>query len=659
MAHWPLAAAVALALAGSSLPLHAQGAGLELTALSPQELAEIEVVSPGRKPESLLNVPAAVSVITREEILSAGVTTLADALRLAPGVHVARISSHRFAVGIRGFGSRLSRGVLVMIDGRSVYTPLFAGTYWEVQDVFLPDIERIEVVRGPGGTLWGANAFNGVINVITRRASQTTGPLVAARSGTVERGYVGARHGAFISDAFAASVYGQATWRSALHREAGPEFDDWRLMTGGFQLDGTVGRSRLELHGNVGSGTLGQETTATFFTPPYARTLRDDTHVSGAHILSRATFDLRAAGSLQLQAYWDRTTRSEASFSEERDTVDLSLQHRMRLPFGQEVVSGVGWRTSRDDTGGLPSTVFTPNARTIDILNIYLQDEISLSRDLAVVLGTKVERNDYTGYEWQPSARLLARPARGQTLWAAVSRAVRTPSRLERDLTLAAVLDPDQPLFARVEPNPGFVSERVVAYETGWRVQPRRDVWFDVAFFLNDYERLVSVEPFPAVTGGELPGTTIPYRFGNGVEGRGRGGELSAGWSPVPWWTLAGTYSYLSLDLHASEGSRDTTTAAATEGDGPRHQGTLRSSWSLPGRTRLDATFRALSRLPNQRVPGYATLDLKLTVRPLDGLDIGIVGQNLLTDRHPEFAGGTPASIEVPRSGFLEVMLAW
>jgi iron complex outermembrane receptor protein len=421
----------------------------DLTELSLTDLAGLEVTTVARSPETLSHTPAAVFVITNQDIRRSGAKTLSEALRLAPGVQISRIDASQPTVGIRGFGSRLARSVLVLIDGRSVYTPLFAGTYWEVQDVLLEDIDRIEVIRGPGGTLWGANAVNGVINIITRRARDTHGTYLEAGAGNEERAFGAARWGGALGPHADLRVYAKYADRDAAFHADGPDYDDWRIGQGGFRLDAERAQSQYTLQGDVYEGRAGERTTFASYTSPFARTVFQDADLGGGNLRGLWQRPAGKAATVRLQAYYDHTRRVEPNFSETRDTGDFDLQYDRRDGRNQ-LLGGLGYRLSRGATGGVPTILFIPPTRTDNIWSAFLQDRIDLSPDrLSLTVGAKVERNDYSGVELQPSVRLLWVPRPRHTLWAAVSRAVRTPSRVDRDLDLTSSVDPSQPVFSR------------------------------------------------------------------------------------------------------------------------------------------------------------------------------------------------------------------
>lgn len=635
----------------------------DLGSLSLEQLLDIEVTSVSKKPEKALDAAAAVFVITGDDIRRSGATSIPEALRLAPGVEVAQIDANKWAIGVRGFGSRLSRALLVLIDGRSVYTPLFAGVYWEVQDTLIEDIDRIEVIRGPGGTLWGANAVNGVINIVTRSAPDSQGGMLSTGAGSSESS-AALRYGGSIGEDGHYRVYAKAFDRAASYHAFGNAYDDWRMGQAGFRIDQRLaGGDAFTLQGDAYSGRSGQRTSISTYSPPYSQTLEGDAALSGFNLLARRERHVGEALDLSLQAYIDHTDRAELHFSEVRDTVDFDLSGVLRLSARHQLTWGAGYRWSAGDFSGVPTIVFTPARRVESLFSALIQDEYWLVTDrLRLTLGTKLEHNDYSGLEHQPNARLLWRPAENHTFWAAVSRAVRSPSRVEHDLVLTALVEPTTPVYARLTGGPSFDSEKVLAYELGYRTQPDEKLYLDCSGFYNRYDHLLSVEPGTPFAGPDPPPghLVVPYAIGNGVSGRTRGIEFTADWQPLESLRLHANQSFLWLDFSPGAGSSDTTTVASLEGGSPRHQTILRSSLALSQRTDFDVIVRHVGRLHRDRIPAYTAVDFRLARRLQRGLEVALTGRNLFDPHHPEFASPAGAEqIEVPRSFMLKLRYDW
>jgi iron complex outermembrane receptor protein len=569
-------------------------------------------------------------VITQDDIRRSGATSIPDALRMSPGLEVAQVDNSTWAISARGFNSTTSNKLLVLMDGRSVYTPLYSGVFWDVQDTLMQDIDRIEVIRGPAGAVWGANAVNGVINVISKDAKDTQGLLTYAGGGTEERNFAGVRYGWKIgNDAFARVYVKHLERDESVLGSGGGGADDFFMDRGGFRIDGRPAtEDHLTLQGDIYSGaTEGPKT--------------DDTSLSGGNVLGRWSHHFAQGGDVSLQAYYDNTDRDiPQTFGEVRNTFDVDLQYHVPLGKRHDVTAGLSYRISGDDVSNSAAVAFVPDHQTEQLFSVFVQDEIQLVPErLRLTLGAKLEHNEYTGLEFQPSARLLWMIERRQALWGAVSRAVRTPTRLERDLLIET---PTVSLLG----NKDFDSEDVIAYELGYRTQPRKWLGLDAAAFYNDYESLRSLE----FTGGD-------FVIDNKLHGQTYGFELGATLKPANWWVVRGAYSYLQVHLARDSDSNDTLTVAS-EGNDPHDQVYLRSSMDLPHHVELDVAPRYVSKLSNGDVPAYFAVDARLAWRPDDRLELAVVGRNLFDDRHPEFGGG-PNGHEVERGVFGVVTYKW
>jgi iron complex outermembrane recepter protein len=637
-----------------------EGAPSRLSDLDLEQLLQVEVVSVSRRSERASEAAAAISVITGEDIRRSGATSIPEALRLAPGVEVSRIDANKWAIGIRGFQSRLARSTLVLVDGRSVYTPLFAGTYWENQDVLLEDIERIEVIRGPGGTQWGANAVNGVINIITRPAADTQGRLVSAIAGTHERSLAGRVGGALDDGHYRA-------WAKQFYRDGGdrpdnPGFDDWQMGRAGFRVDREPSpRDTLTLQGDAYQGESGQRTAITTFSPPATFVRQGDADLVGASLRGRWSRALDPGRELAVQAWYDRSDRRELSFEETRDTFDVDAQLRLALGADHDLTMGAGYRVSRGDFSGLPTVRFIPARYTEQLFSAFVQDEWRLGERTRLIAGTKVEHNDYSGFEWQPTVRAAWTPAEGQTLWSAVSRAVRTPSRIEAHLEIDALVDPGPPLFARYIGDGNFDPEELTALEAGWRARVTQALNADLAVFHNRYRNLLSVEP-GAVFAESDPAPAhfvLPIYLRNRLRGTVQGLEAAADWVVRDGWRLRLSHSVLIMDLEAEPGSGDTTTVRGNEGSSPHHQSLLRSAFNLGHGIEVDLQLRHVADLPAQGVPSYTAFDARIGWQATPELALSLMGSNLLDRSHPEFGGGAAGLTEVPRSVYLKAVYRW
>ena len=608
----------------------------ELKKLSLDELEAIEVTSVSKRPETLSGAPSSIQVITGDDIRRAGATSLPEALRLASNLHVAQVDSHGWAITARGFNNTIANKLLVLIDGREVYTPLDAGVFWDVQDTLLEDIERIEVISGPGATLWGDNAVNGVINIITKSAKNTQGGLVAGGGGSELRGAGSMRYGGHLGADVQVRAYGKYFGRdSSALPVGGRATDDWHMGQGGFRLDWDVSPvNHFTVQSDVYDGRIAQPGT-------------NDIAVSGGNLLGRWSHTLSEDSDLSLQLYYDRTHRNiPRTFVEDLGTYDANFQHHFRMAAGHDVVWGLGYRASNDDEGNTAVLAFLPAHLSRRWLSGFVQDEVPLGTDrLRLTLGTKIEHNNYTGVEVQPSGRLAWTLAKRQTLWGSISRAVRTPSRIDRDFFVPVA--PGSASFF-VAGGPDFISEVVRAYELGYRSEPRERLSLTVATFYNAYDHIRSLEQL-------APPARFPLVFENGQTGNAYGAEFTAEYRVSDWWRLRSGYTALRLHIRPEPGSTDMS-FGRTEAHDPSQYGTLRQSLDLPGHFQCDLGFRYVGQIANQTVPAYAELDGRLAWQATPALEWSIGGQNLLHAHHAEF--GPPATRKEARRGIYG-KLAW
>lgn len=663
----PIVVIVLLLLTGLVTKSHAdpqndQANDKPLKQLTLAELGNVEVTTTSKEPEEVWNTPAAVFVITQEDIRRSGATSIPEVLRLAPGVEVARVDSDHWSVGIRGFGAVLGSKVLVLIDGRSVYTPLFAGVYWQVQATPLEDIERIEVIRGPGGTIWGANAVNGIINIITKSAKDTHGSMVSLGGGNVDQGTGGFRYGGGNSAGFNYRVYGMGFTRGAEFHPVGTNFDEWRMGQAGFRTDWDGGtRDTFTFQGDIYSEGAGEATTYALYSPPSQVNAYGTADLTGGNLLGRWKRVLNEGSDFQLQAYFDRTNHFEPEFGETRDTFDIDFLHHLTLPGQQNFLWGVGARVSPSNlVQTVPTIDFLPHHLTDHIYSGFVQDEIPFfNRRLSLTLGSKFQHNNYTGFEVQPSARLLWNRTPRQSFWGSVSRAVRTPSRVDEDIQLTdfATVTP-LPIYLRASGNRQFRSEELIAYETGYRTLVTSHFYLDLALFYNDYNDLYSFQVgAPFLEPSPLPvHAIIPLLTSNGIRGTTKGFEVSPDWKPSSWWELRTSYSYLEMQLENKPGSNDPTSIPGYEGSSPRHQVVIQSFVNLPKKLEFDQTYRYVSALPAQTVASYQTMDARFGWHITRELELSVGGQNLLQPHFAQYGGDPGGPVEVKRSAYAKLV---
>ena len=611
----------------------------DLMHLSLEELMNVEVTSVSKRAEKLSEAPAAISVTTAEELRRSGVTSIPEGLRLVPGLEVARVDAHNWAISGRGFNDLFANKLLVLMDGRSVYTPLFSGVYWDVQDTLLEDIDRIEVIRGPGSTLWGANAVNGVINIITRPARDTQGLLLTGGGGTEEQGFGGLRYGGSMGPNAYYRVYARYFNRDDQVLPDGSDSNDrWNMERAGFRIDWDASTdNHLTLQGDLYSGRLDQTYFLPIPNPPFAQTNQGHLNVNGGNVLGRWSHSFSAGSDLKLQLYYDRTVRDGPVLNEDRDTFDIDLQHHFLLGERQDVVWGAGYRVSSDEIDDTYTVTFNPDQRAIQLFSFFGQDEITLVPDrLRLTLGSKFEHNEFTGFEYQPSVRSSWTPTDRQTVWASISRSVRTPSRAEEDILLRQLSTVPGVQQVLLQGNREFDSEQMLAYEAGYRWRPRDRISLDVAAFYHDYDHLRSLEPGGFQFGPPGPPVTAVFTAANKLHGETYGIEFAPSWQVTEGWRLQAAYTFLQMQLHHDAGSGDTT-SERDERRSPHHQFSLRSSMDLLHNVEFDCAFRYVEGLPDFQIPSYAVVDVRLAWRPLKDLELAIVGQNLLDNRHPEF----------------------
>jgi len=654
-------AALVLVLA-LGLGAGAQELAADLTDLPLEALMELEVTSVSKRRRKLSRIPGAVFVITQEDIRRSGATTIPDLLRMVPGINAARVDSSRWAVAARGLNGHFANKLLVLVDGRSVYLPFYGAVFWEVQDLLFEDIERIEVVRGPGGTIWGANAVNGVINIITKHAGDTQGGLVSAGAGTEERGFAGLRYGGKLGARAYYRVYAKHFDRDEQVDEDGNDAADrWHASRAGFRLDWTPSEvDAITVHGDFHNEKVRHTQTRWQFTPPYALPAMGSMTFTGQNVMFRWTRRFSEDSELACQVYYDRVgIRERGLIDYSLNTVDVDVSHTLRLCERHEIVWGFGYRFMSDSIGEEFLVDFDPSHRRDHLLSAFVQDEVAVVRDhLWLTLGSKIEHNSYTGVEVQPGGKLTWVPRDGHTLWASVSRAVRTASRAEHDARYIGLVQDTGQGFAQVvtfEGNREFDSEELLAYELGYRAQLTPRLAIDVALFLNRYDNLWTSEPgTPTFRTTPVPHLVTPLHSDNRLQGDTCGLEVAAHYRVCEGWRLDAAYSYLRMDLELDSDSNDPRGTTA-EGESPRHQFSLRSSLDLPFKLELDLWLRFVDELPSLDVPGYVTADLRLGWRPRHNLELYIVGQNLLQSHHPEFTAEyfSMPSTEVQRGFYI------
>ena len=634
--------------------------GNEYLDMDISQLMQITITSVSRRPQNLSDSAAAVFVITGDDIHRLGVTSIPEALRLAPGLQVARVDANQWAITSRGFSGTFANKLLVMIDGRSVYSPAFSGVYWDMQDTLLEDIDRIEVIRGPGATIWGANAVNGVINIITKKADDTRGGLVGIGGGNEESFNGGMRYGAKLGDAAYGRVYLKYHRQDSftLHADGEDANDDWDSLRTGFRMDGDRGTmNSWTLQGDLYHNNENQIVFPYWLTTfPYRLEKRDSFDASGGNILGRWRQKLSRTDSWTFQAYYDFTNRDELIMDQTHHTVDLDFQYRGRFGGRHDLIMGLGYRLVDADFDNSFQVAVTPSHRTDNLYSGFIQDEIALVGDqLRLTLGVKWEHNDFTGNEIQPSGRLLWKVNAHHTMWAAVSRAVRTPSEFEESGRITVAVDPTSPPFPRLytlNGNDHFDSEELIAYEAGYRWLPRDDFSLDLALYYNDYDRLLTADPLSRQTFNEL-------FLQNKLFGSTYGVELAVDWRPIHQVQCKLAYTYIGFDLKLDSDNIHSDLADIVEEISPRHQVSLLTTYTLTRGLQLNLWGRYVGELKSSKnilargtvhADEYLEMDVNLSWQAMDNLELMLAGRNLLNSSHLEYVSefSTPP-IEVGR----------
>jgi iron complex outermembrane receptor protein len=634
-----LAAAVLM-----TTPAWSQETPKDLGDKSIEDLMNIEVTSVSKKEQKLSRTAAAIFVITQEDIRRSGATNIPDLLRMVPGLDVAQVNGSTWAISSRGFNDEFANKLLVLIDGRTVYSPLFSGVFWDVQQVPLETIDRIEVIRGPGAAVWGANAVNGVINIITKKAADSQGGLISGGGGTQEHGFGTALFGGKLgSDTYyRASV--NAFDQNHLVGLAGQSGqDDWDMFHTGLRVDSKLGaKDSMTVEGDAYKGSEGEIVPAvTSFQPPQPQLLDLRQELGGWDILSRWDHTISPDSQTTLQVYFDRTSRGDVTDGEGRDTFDIDFQHHIAWGSRQDFVWGLGYRSTSDDIRGSIKVSFNPPIETDQLFSSFVQDEIAIiPQSLYFTIGARLEHNHFSGFGLQPNVSLAWIVNDKNMFWGSLSRSLRTPARATQVRFNDAVLPGPNGLPLVVSDfGEGDKNENLFAQEIGYRAQLSEHLSLDLTAFYNSYTDLASEEV--GTTFLELNPAPIhlvlPIEGANLLHGESHGAEMSLNWKPANRWTLSPGYSYLQLHVYHDPTSTDTTSIESLEGSSPREQAQLRSHLELTSRWKWDASAYFVGRLPASHVPSYTRLDTGLTWKIAEKLSFSVVGQNLLHDHHLEF----------------------
>ncbi len=654
---------------GEKAPVEADGKTGAVGGLNPDmsldDLVRQDVVVPAlstvvttvdRQERTVGRSPAAIFVITPEMIKRSGARNVPEVLRMVPGIDVARVDASTWAISVRGFNNRFANKLLVQIDGRVVYNATFGGVYWSMQDVVLPDVERIEVIRGPGTTAWGSNAVNGVINIITKRSSDTQGALLQSGGGDQERDFNTVRYGGNNGEDLTWRVFGQQFDRNRGWSNSGID-DSWRQQHGGFRVDyAPTEEDTFTVQGDIFNGYAGERINFAIPTPPFNTTNNDETHFPGGNVLLRYNRVLDSETSWQILGYFDRYQQNTVNFAQTRNTYNLDVQYQFSPAEFHEFIVGGFYRRSQDFTTGSFSVSLVPAAFATQWASVFAQDTMALIEDRwYFTLGVRLEQNTFGGFQVEPTARLLHLPSERESLWCSVSRAVRNPTRVDADIRANTNLVSGVPLFLSLSGDPNIEPENLIAYEVGYRAAPTDDFSWDIATFINDYHKLEGVGPIgpPIVDSGLV---FLPTSFANNLRALSYGAELTATYQLSETWRVYGAYTWLELQARGG----DPVAAAMLDGSSPHNQVYLRSSWDLGSDVQIDLIGRYVDRLSALDVPRYIEMDCRIGWQIGKNLEFSVVGQNLLNNHHLEFVDfleGGLASTQVRRGVY--AMMSW
>lgn len=637
----------------------ALAASVDLSKLSLKELTEIEVTLASKKSEPASEASAAVYVITSEDIKKSGMNSVPELLKMVPGIQVSRIDSSKWAIGSRGFAREFANKLLVLLDGRTIYHPMFSGVVWDENMVSPEDIERIEVIRGPGATLWGANAVNGIINIVTKKAEDSQGGLVSVGAGNFEKGFGTIRYGGSIGEDLYYKAYANGFLRDNTKNTNGKLNDSsWDVERAGFKSEWHKSEHEevvFQGDGYVGAKNDTMETVPSLTTPFFASTNSDHQYKSW-NVLGKYSNELSDTSKIDFQAYYDFISREFYPIKYDIHTIDFDFQHSMNLNARNELVWGLGYRNifySLEETNifRFDNSELETNKQ---LFSAFVQNKYSvIPEEVFLTIGSKFEHNDYTGFELQPNVRISWLPTEDQTLWAAISKAVRSPNRTEDSLT--QIVQGTSRGYVAFTPNKDFKSEELVAYEVGYRVQPRENLSFDIAAFYNDYNRLRTSE----LSGPMAPDIAVTLKGNNGANARAYGFELAANWNVTEKWELAGSYSMLEMDIGLEDGSRDTI-SRKDKNRAPKNMFNIRSSYDIADDIQLTNGLYFIDDLPGDGIPAHLRFDAQLAWKPLDNLELRLIGQDLLDDYHPEFGPAVyNLPTEIPRSIYGKVTVTF
>jgi iron complex outermembrane recepter protein len=634
------------------------GSPPDLTGVSLEQLMDLQVTSVSKKEQSLSKTAGAVLVITREDIKHSGATNLPDLLRMVPGVEVARINGNVWAISIRGFNNRYSGTVLVLVDGRSVYNPLFAGVYWDQESMPLENIERIEVIRGPSGTVWGANAMNGAINIITKSSASTQGALVSVEAGSHDLTQELVQYGGSAGADGTYRVYGRYALTANSPQNTGSSaIDRGHNIQMGFRSDWTLSpRDTLTVQGDaLGAAESQTVSTVSVSALPSQRTFDDQVRAATSNLTAKWNHTFSDGSEFKGQVYFDRVRRFDQGLHIV-NTGDADFQYHFREGERNDIVAGFGYRlTDQKFSDGYGITVGT-GARRDSLFNTFLQDEIEVTRNVSLTAGVKLEHNAYTGFEYEPSTQFVWSPGRRHTVWGSFSKAIQQPTWLNTQMQIdySEVQIPGVgTAVVHISGNPLFRAPTVFNYSAGYRAEISRRFTFDTTLFRSYYMRLLTVEPgtpyfdpSPA-----FPHLVLPQIYENLGRATTYGVETAAHWNATRWWRISPGFSVLHMDAQTGPGSADSGFQSAVSDSSPRRQIQFRSNMKLPHNLEWDASAFYVGPVASGLLPAYVRMDTTVGWQLTESVELSLTGQNLLSPHHIESVDGyTIGSTQLPRA---------
>ena len=630
---------------------------------------DIELTSPSKKGQKLSEISSAVFVLTSDDIRRSGVTHVAEALRLVPGLNVTRVASDQWAISSRGFNQTYADKLLVLLDGQSIFVPLVNGVLWELHEISLEDVDRIEVIRGPGGAIWGANAVNGVINIISKHGADTRGVHLSAGAGNEEKGFLSGRFGDRIGEDTYYRAYSRSSTRDSAELLSGTQAHDaWRISTAGFRLDSYLNeKDSVFLRSDFTYSDAQGLTTIPNLSPYESGTLEREKYERGASVNSKWKHIISNTSQMDFSFDHRLDNRVTPFLKIETNNTHIEYHHRFQLADIHDISYGLEYRLYSDSSQPTPADKLDPASRSTNLYTLLLHDDISIFQDIRLTLGTKLEQNDHTGLEFMPNVRLLWRVMENSSMWFAISRAVSTPSRVADDaiVPVSVMNDPayDMPIIISMFGNRDVEARKLLAFELGTRSKLLDNLSIDLATFYNDYNDVYSLDQGEPYVGlfptNNQTSIIVPIAFGNELSGSTTGAELVADWRIAKWWRLIGWYSYITINLDKGASADPLEQVRFNENSTPSHQFHLRNSFNIRDTIEIDQLLRYIDRIVYNQIPSYTELDIKFAYFPCNNknLELAIIGQNLFQNEHGENVSSlfAPLQTQIERGAYAQI----